>query len=221
VGPSPPCRDATPSSAGAARLSAAAPGAASSRASEEVSQDARSHPTGSDAGAPRRPRPTGAALLGGLHCVTTVAAQALAHLDGSPLPPDRPRGAGKALFECGSSVGYDIVGSTQLPYDTFCAECELPIIGDHITLCNGRRYVAGPREGQPCSCRDIRRLHHVRPGDGAAGELQDQRGDRYIELRAGAQLRCDTCEGPIHVSEFYYGRVTSTWIECRRCTYVY
>jgi hypothetical protein len=156
-------------------------------------------------------------------CVSTVATQALACLDGVPLPWDPQRGTWKIVDLFGRAATYDLVGATALEYDTFCAECRLPIVGNHIPSCNGRSYVAGigDRAGRACFCSDIDRLHHVRPGDGAAGELEDRRGDRYLERRAGALTECDVCEGPIHRGELYFALVASTWVRCRRCTIAY
>jgi hypothetical protein len=134
-----------------------------------------------------------------------------------------PQGAERrnAVGEVGSAAAYDLHGVSEVLYDTFCAQCQDPIVGNHIATCNGERYIAGPRQGRSCFCAGITRLYHVRPGDGAVGELQDRRGDRYVEHIAGAELTCSACEGPIHRDEAYVRQAGSTWIECGRCTIVY
>ncbi len=154
-------------------------------------------------------------------CIAVVAGQALACMNGAPLPSDPGQGTWNAVAQVGSAAAYDIAGVSELPYDTFCAECGLLLEGSHIATCNGFHHIAGTRQGRACSCSGILRLQHVRPGDGAAGELQDGRGDRYVERHAGAQLSCGACEGPVHSGEVYYAQVDSTWIECCRCTVVY
>ena len=155
-------------------------------------------------------------------CVATVAGQALAYLKGSPLPWDPEHGDWKAVIQVGSASAYDIVGATEVPYDTFCIECGLLIQGDHIATCNGHWYISGPRRGRDCFCSNIERLRHVRPGDGATGELEDRLGDRYVERDADADLECQACEGPIHPGEGYCVLVgSSNWIVCCRCTFIY
>ena len=47
-------------------------------------------------------------------------------------------------------------------------------------------------------------------------------GDRYVERVAGAELECQTCEGPIYHDELYCALVGKpNWILCCRCTFVY
>jgi hypothetical protein len=155
-------------------------------------------------------------------CVATVAGQALAHLNGAPLPWDPEHGTWKAVVQVGSAAAYDLVGASEVPYDTFCIQCEQLIQGNHVATCNGRWYISGPRRGRDCFCLSIERLRHVRPGDGATGELEDRRGDRYVERVAGAELECQACEEPIHRGEAYCTLVgSSNWIVCCRCTFVY
>jgi hypothetical protein len=136
---------------------------------------------------------------------------------GAPLAADPATEA--PVVQVGSAAAYDITSATELPYDTFCAQCGLLLEGNHVPTCNGVHYVAGALRCPACA--GLQRLQHVHPGDGAAGELQDRRGDRYVERRAGAELGCGACEGPIYPGEPYYAQVGSTWIECCRCTVVY
>jgi hypothetical protein len=156
-------------------------------------------------------------------CIATVAALALAYLNGAPLPRNPEHGAWKAVIEVGPATANDLVAATEVLYDTFCAQCELLIQGNHIASCNGRCYISGPRQGRDCFCSEIERLCYVRPGDGAGGELEDRRGDRYVEHVAGAELECQACEGPIHRGEPYCELVGKRprWIICCRCTFVY
>src|SRR5262245_14650228 len=109
----------------------------------------------------------------------------------------------KALVQVGSVAACDLVAATEVLYDTFCIRCGQLIQGNHVATCNGRWYIGGPRRGRDCFCFEIERLHQVRPGDGAAGELVDRRSDRYAERVASAELERQACGGPIRVRPRY------------------
>ena len=138
---------------------------------------------------------TGAGATVCRDCVSRVGAEAFARVFGTSPPADPEPGTWKAILDVGAAPAYDLVPQSELQYDAYCAECALPIIGNHVHACNGRSYIAGPGEGRPCSCPDIRRLHKSR-GD-RPGPLEDQDGVLYVERTALMALVCDACPEPI------------------------
>jgi hypothetical protein len=163
---------------------------------------------------------TGAGATVCRDCVSRVGAEAFARTFGTSPPADPEPGTRKAVVDVGAAPAYDLVPQSELQYDTYCAECEQPIIGNHIHACNGRSYIAGPREGRACSCTDIRRLH--KPRAGRRGGLEDQDGTLYVERTALMALVCDACLEPIRPGEPCYASMPHTKrLLCCRCTIVY
>jgi hypothetical protein len=152
-------------------------------------------------------------------CASQVAAEAFATMYRMTLPSDHEPGTWQALVQVGVAPVYDLTPQTELLYDTYCAECELPIAGNHVNECNATTYVAGPREGRACFCHDVLRLHPVRRGD--RSRLQDQHGNHYIELAATAPLTCTACQEPIRAGQLYHLSVHTNLPLCGRCTVVY
>lgn len=152
-------------------------------------------------------------------CVSRVAAEAFACMYGMTPPADPEPGTWKALIEVGAAPVYDLTPQSALPYDTFCGECERLVTGNHINSCNGRWYVAGPREGRACFCNDLVRLSPVHRGD--RSRLQDQHGNLYREEIAGTRGGCDRCEGPIRAGEVSFVRLVTAGSLCCRCAMAY
>lgn len=134
-------------------------------------------------------------------------------------PADPEPGTWKALIEVGAASVYDLTPQGELPYDTFCGECERLVTGSHINSCNGRWYVAGPREGRACCCYDLVRLSPVRRGD--RNRLQDQHSNLYREEIATIRAECDHCEGPIRAGEVSFVRLDTVGLLCCRCSMAY
>jgi hypothetical protein len=162
---------------------------------------------------------TGAGATVCTDCVSRVAAEAFACMYGTAPPADPEPGTWKALIEVGAAPVYDLTPQGELLYDAFCAECERLITGNHIHSCNGRWYIAGPREGQACFCHDLLRLYPVRRGD--RNRLQDQHGNLYREEIASVRGRCDRCEGPIRDGELSFVCLGAAGRLCCRCAMAY
>jgi hypothetical protein len=162
---------------------------------------------------------TGAGVTVCTDCVSRVAAEAFARMYGMTPPADPEPGTWKALIEVGAASVYELAPQSELPYDTFCGECERLLTGNHINSCNGRWYVAGPREGRVCFCDELVRLSAVRRGD--RSRLQDQQGNLYREEIAIIPAGCDSCGGPIRVGEVSFVSLATAGPLCCRCSMAY